>query len=46
MEQASASEAAVQVHTTVMLSEADQNTFKKLGIDLTSEPVRGGLKLY
>ena len=35
-----------QVHTTVMLSEADQNTFKKLGIDLTSEPVRGGLKIY
>ena len=35
-----------QVHTTVMLSEADQNTFKKLGIDLTSEPIRGGLKLY
>ncbi len=28
-----------QVHTSVMLSEADKRTFKKLGIDVTSEPV-------
>jgi uncharacterized protein (UPF0371 family) len=28
-----------QVHTTVMLSEVDIKTFKKLGVDLTSEPV-------
>ena len=35
-----------QVHTSVMLSEADSKTFKRLGIDLTCEPVRSGLKLY
>jgi len=29
-----------QVHTTEMLSEVDRNTFRKLGIDLTSEPVQ------
>ena len=29
-----------QVHTTVMLSEVDRKIFKKLGIGLTSEPVR------
>ena len=28
-----------QLHTSVMLSNADKNIFKKLGIDLTSEPV-------
>ena len=28
-----------QVHCTVILSDVDQNTFKKLGIDLTCEPV-------
>jgi uncharacterized protein (UPF0371 family) len=28
-----------QVHTTVMLSDVDIKTFKKLGVDLTSEPV-------
>lgn len=27
-----------QVHTSVMLSEVDIKTFKKLGVDLTSEP--------
>lgn len=35
-----------QVHTSVMLSEIDIKSFKKLGVDLTSEPVRNGLKLY
>lgn len=35
-----------QVHTSVMLSEVDTKIFKKLGVDLTSEPVRSGLKLY
>ena len=35
-----------QVHTSVMLSEVDIKSFKRLGIDLTSEPVRGGLKIY
>lgn len=35
-----------QVHTSVMLSEVDIKSFKKLGVDLTSEPVRSGLKLY
>ena len=29
-----------QVHTTVMLSPADIRTFKRLGIEVTSEPVR------
>ncbi len=28
-----------QVHTSVMLSEVDMKTFKRLGVDLTSEPV-------
>jgi len=28
-----------QVHSTVMLSEVDQKIFKKLGIDLTCDPV-------
>jgi uncharacterized protein (UPF0371 family) len=28
-----------QVHTSVMLSDVDIKTFKKLGVDLTSEPV-------
>ena len=27
-----------QVHTSVMLSNVDIKTFKKLGVDLTSEP--------
>ena len=35
-----------QVHTSVMLSEVDIKSFKKLGVDLTSEPVRSGLRLY
>ena len=34
------------VHTSVMLSDVDIKTFKKLGIDLTSEPVKSGLRLY
>ena len=29
-----------QVHSTVMLSEVDRKTFKKLGIGLTCDPVR------
>lgn len=28
-----------QVHTSVMLTEVDRHTFRRLGIDLTSEPV-------
>ena len=35
-----------QVHTSVMLSNVDIKTFKKLGIDLTSEPVYEHKKLY
>lgn len=35
-----------QVHTSVMLSEVDKNTFKRLGLEVTSEPVMGGLRLY
>ena len=31
-----------QVYTSVMLSEVDIKTFKKLGVDLTSEPVNKG----
>lgn len=30
-----------QVHTTVLLSDVDKKIFKKLGIDLTCEPVQG-----
>ena len=29
-----------QVHTSVMLSEVDIKIFKKLGVDLTSEPIK------
>ena len=31
-----------QVHTSVMLSDVDIKTFKKLGVDLTSEPIIKG----
>ncbi|MCQ2150625.1 MAG: DUF1846 domain-containing protein [Bacteroidales bacterium] len=33
-----------QVHTTVMLSEVDQKIFKKLGVGLTSDPVKKNKK--
>ena len=29
-----------QVHSTVMLSEVDRKIFKKLGIDLTCDPMK------
>ena len=32
--------AGCQVHTTVMLSEVDKKIFKKLGVAVTSEPIR------
>ena len=32
--------AGSQVHSTVMLSEVDRKTFKKLGVDLTCDPVK------
>ena len=35
-----------QVHTSVMLSEVDIKIFKKLGVDLTSEPVQSVRKNY
>jgi len=35
-----------QVHTSVMLSEVDIKTFKKLGVGLTSEPVYENNRLY
>ncbi len=35
-----------QVHTSVMLSEVDVKIFKKLGMDLTSEPVQTARKKY
>ena len=35
-----------QVHTSVMLSEVDIKTFKRLGIELTSEPVYEHNRLY
>ena len=31
--------AGSQVHSTVMLSEVDRKTFKKLGIGLTCDPI-------
>ena len=34
-----------QVHTTEMLSETDKNVFRKLGIELTSEPIKKRKKL-
>lgn len=38
--------AGCQVHTSVMLSEVDIKIFKKLGVDLTSEPVQTSKKRY
>ncbi|MCM1063084.1 MAG: DUF1846 domain-containing protein [Eubacterium sp.] len=35
-----------QVHTSVMLSEVDVKIFKKLGVDLTSEPIQTSRKKY
>lgn len=35
-----------QVHTSVMLSDVDIKTFKKLGLDLTSEPIYEHKKIY
>lgn len=35
-----------QVHTSVMLSEVDIKIYKKLGVDLTSEPVQTSRKKY
>ena len=35
-----------QVHASVMLSDVDIKTFKKLGIELTSEPVYEHNRLY
>ena len=35
-----------QVHTSVMLSDVDIKIFKKLGVELTSEPVYEHKKLY
>ena len=31
-----------QMHSTVMLSEVDRKIFKKLGVELTCDPVRKG----
>ena len=35
-----------QVHTSVMLSEVDAKIFRRLGVDLTCEPIKSGVKLY
>ena len=35
-----------QVHTSVILSSVDENVFKKLGAQLTSEPVYQNSRLY
>ena len=35
-----------QVHTSVMLSEVDIKIFKKLGVDLTSDPVHSNKRRY
>ena len=34
------------MHTTVILSDADQNTCAKLGLQVTSEPMRQTKALY
>ena len=33
-----------QVHTTVLLSNVDRKTFKKLGLEVTSDPVKDDKK--
>ncbi len=38
--------AGCQVHTSVMLSEVDIKIFKRLGVDLTSEPVKKKKRTY
>ncbi len=35
-----------QAHSSVLLPEADLNTFKKLGIDVTEEPISYAKRLY
>ncbi len=35
-----------QVHSSILLSDVDLNCFKKLGIDVTEEPLNPGKKLY
>ena len=35
-----------QAHSSVILSQTDRDTFRKLGIDLTCEPIYGNKKLY
>ena len=35
-----------QAHSSVLLSEFDLKTFKKLGIDVTEEPVSYARRLY
>ena len=35
-----------EVHSTVILSEVDRNVFRKLGVNLTSEPKYQTAKLY
>jgi uncharacterized protein (UPF0371 family) len=35
-----------QAHSSIILPDADLNTYKKLGIDVTEEPVSYAKKLY
>ena len=35
-----------QSHTSVILSQVDESTLRKLGIDHTEEPMYGSKKLY
>ena len=35
-----------QAHSSIILPESDLNTFKKLGIDITEEPVSYAKRLY
>ena len=35
-----------QVHSSIILSESDLNTFKKLGMDVTEEPISYAKRLY
>ena len=35
-----------EAHTSVIISQVDSNTFRKLGVNLTSEPAYQGKKLF
>ena len=39
-------QSVMMIFVLVMLSEVDTKTFARLGVNLTSEPVRGSKKFY